>query len=271
MSRLLEKMYPKNIIEQIISKSYSIADFLRRLDLKANGANYSLFRKLKEIYNLSDSHFTGMGWSKGKKGKCHIEIPIENVLVENSNYTCTSSLKRKLKKFNLIEDKCSICSINSWQGKEISLQLDHINGINNDNRLENIRLLCPNCHSQTTTFAGKNIKSNKPRTYLQEDGTRKQDLVECLYCKTSFIRDDKKRFCSSNCSNKFHKGGLRKTRSPNKHLLEKLVWSKPTSQIAKDFGVSDNAVAKWCKKYNIAKPPRGYWAKKWGLAPCQAP
>lgn len=266
MSSRLTEIYPKTIIEKFCSESHSIAQFLRKLQLKENGANYKLFKKLKELYNLSDSHFTGRGWSKGKQLKNFREIKIEDVLVENSSYSCTSSLKKKLLKNNLIEKKCNICSISNWNGKDLSLQLDHINGINNDNRIENLRFLCPNCHSQTNTFAGRNIKSGKRQTYLQENGERILNNKKCLRCANLFVSKKNRKFCSSNCSNKYNKGGLRCSKSPSKKELEKLVWLKPTSQIAKDFQVSDNAVAKWCKNYNISKPPRGYWAKKSGLS-----
>lgn len=73
----------------------------------------------------------------------------------------TSAVKRYLFRYKLAEKKCQTCGLSEWMGKEIPLTLDHINGINNDNRLENVRILCPNCHSQTDTFCGKN-KGNGP-------------------------------------------------------------------------------------------------------------
>ena len=71
-------------------------------------------------------------------------------------------MKARLIKEGYIEYKCAICGIKDWLGQPLSLQLDHINGINDDHRLENLRLLCPNCHSQTDTYAGKNkgVSSN---------------------------------------------------------------------------------------------------------------
>jgi hypothetical protein len=79
-----------------------------------------------------------------------------------------------------------------------------------------------------------------------------------LYCGKLLTNPDRDTYCSQQCS----KLASRRTVRPSKEELEKMIWTKPTSQIAKDFGVSDKAVEKWCKAYGIEKPPRGYWAKK---------
>ena len=110
-----------------------------------------------------------------------------------------------------------------WNNKKISLQIDHINGISNDNRIENLRMLCPNCHSQTLNFAGKS-KKKQPKEKIKKQ----------------------------------HK---RKVIWPTKEELEILLWEKPTSQIAKSYGVRDNSVGKWAKKYGLKKPGKGYWQK----------
>ena len=81
---------------------------------------------------------------------------LDEILVENSSYANISRLKIRLVKENRLEYKCAFCGISEWMGKPLSLQLDHINGKNNDHRIENLRFLCPNCHSQTETYAGKN-------------------------------------------------------------------------------------------------------------------
>jgi 5-methylcytosine-specific restriction endonuclease McrA len=82
---------------------------------------------------------------------------LEEILVENSTYTNRTALKTRLLKEGLITYECAICkNKGEWNGNPLTLQLDHINGINNDHRLENLRFLCPNCHSQTNTFSGRN-------------------------------------------------------------------------------------------------------------------
>lgn len=89
-------------------------------------------------------------------------IAIEEILVENSTYQ-TGHLKRLLLKNALLINECALCGLGEeWEEKPITLVLDHINGINNDHRLSNLRILCPNCHSQTSSFAGRNIKWPDP-------------------------------------------------------------------------------------------------------------
>ena len=79
-------------------------------------------------------------------------------MVENSTYSNMTKFKSRLIKANLIEYKCSCCGITEWNGKPLTLQLHHINGNNRGNRLENLTFLCPNCHSQTDNFSGKNAE-----------------------------------------------------------------------------------------------------------------
>ena|ERR1035437_2569729 len=111
--------------------------------------------KTGNISKTSGKHFHGL-----IKHTTTIRHSDEQVFVENSTYP-RHRLKERLIKFMIIDHKCQCCSIeHEWNNKPLILQLDHINGINNDNRLENLRFLCPNCHSQQETFAGKNSKKN---------------------------------------------------------------------------------------------------------------
>ena len=94
---------------------------------------------------------------------------IEDLFTEaNAKYRSNHYLKKIIKDFNLIDWKCSCCSIDSWQGKNITLELDHIDGSAHNCKLENLRLLCPNCHSQTDTFRGKGINTGKKKVSDEE-------------------------------------------------------------------------------------------------------
>ena len=138
----------------IIQNSYSYSDCLRALGLTTRGGSSLdiLKRRIAEL-NCSTEHF---GKYINQKNP-YIRYELDEILVENSSYANISSLKKRLVNENRLEYKCAICGLTNWLGKEISLQLDHINGINNDHRIENLRFLCPNCHSQTDTYAGKNM------------------------------------------------------------------------------------------------------------------
>jgi 5-methylcytosine-specific restriction endonuclease McrA len=142
-------------LKEIVERSYSIAQVLKELGLKPIGGNYRILkRKLKE-QDISTSHFTGMAHNKGKTWS-RPKVPTAEILKEGSNFQ-TFKLKNRLLKEKLIENKCVDCGLtDTYNGKPLSLHLDHINGDNTDNRIENLRMLCPNCHSQTDTYAGKN-------------------------------------------------------------------------------------------------------------------
>jgi hypothetical protein len=126
-----------------------------KLNDSSNANTSWLDNKILKL-NIDISHWTGKGHLKGKTHEWNKSIPLEEILVENSTYNCNLVLKKKLVKSGLLTYKCCECEIQTWRNQPISLQLEHKNGRNNDNRIENLCFLCPNCHSQTTTFAGRN-------------------------------------------------------------------------------------------------------------------
>jgi hypothetical protein len=153
-------MRRRNTDEQIVAAvrcCFSIAQVLRLLGLSPTGANYKAIHAHVQRLRLDASDFTGQGHLKGKHHSWTPSRPLAETLVENSTYVTTSFLKGRLLRAQLLVNHCSECGMQpSWQGKPLVLILDHRNGIRSDNRLENLRLLCPNCNSQQPTFAGKN-------------------------------------------------------------------------------------------------------------------
>ena len=148
--------HTKEELEEAVRKSLAIAGVCRELNMKACGGNYkTLHAKFKE-WEIDTSHFTGAAWNQGEKftpfGKTY---ELVDALVENSPYKSSNNLKKRLFKEGIKTKQCEECGIVEWNGKEITLELEHINGDNTDNRLENLKILCPNCHSQTTTFRNK--------------------------------------------------------------------------------------------------------------------
>ena len=147
----------KEEFEEAAKQSNSIAGMCRKLDLKPCGGNYRLMHNAIEKFALDTSHFTGQGWNTGLKFKPFEAKPIEEILIANSSYQ-SFKLKRRLLDEGLKEYKCELCGLYEWQDNPIPLELHHINGNNRDNRLDNLKLLCPNCHALTDSYRGRNKK-----------------------------------------------------------------------------------------------------------------
>ena len=142
-------------LNKAVKESHSTREVLNKLGLKPAGGNYAQFRKYQSEYNIDISHFNGRGWSKGKTLGPKPNIPLSEILVQHSTYQ-SNQLRKRLIRENILPYQCDICKGTEWLDKPIPLELDHINGIRTDHRLENLRLLCPNCHAQTTNYRGKN-------------------------------------------------------------------------------------------------------------------
>lgn len=143
-----------------VEESEFMVDVLEKLGYsRTSGTMTKYIKERIEKLNLNTSHFIGQA---GRGGGNTQRYTLDEILVENSRYSNLGRIKVRMIKEGLIEEICDSCGVgNMWNGKKLSLHLDHINGINNDHRRENLRMLCPNCHSQTDTYSGRNIKFNK--------------------------------------------------------------------------------------------------------------
>ena len=148
----------KEEFEIAAKESQSIAGMCRFMGLKPCGGNYRIMHNAIRKFKLDISHFTGQGWNLGLKFKPLEEKPISEILINGSTYQ-SFKLKRRLIKEGLKEHICECCGLSEWQNNPIPLELHHINGNNTDNRLENLHLLCPNCHALTESYRGKNKRN----------------------------------------------------------------------------------------------------------------
>lgn len=146
-------------LKEAATKSVSYRQVLRILNLKPAGGNYDQLKKYIKENNINISHFKGSAWNKGLTGIGKPHIPLVKILVKNSDFQ-SFKLKKRLFADGLKTRYCEECG---WAkvaaGGYLPLELDHINGDRHDNRLENLRILCPNCHSLKSTHRGKNKKT----------------------------------------------------------------------------------------------------------------
>ena len=222
---------------QLVSRCNSYREMHTCIGTISKGDNNITLKKRISELNLDTSHFNKCCNNMVNVNKNKVP-PLDAVLVANCTYN-RHSLKRRLIKEKLIENKCSICKqLPIWNGISLSLQLDHINGVSDDNTLDNLRLLCPNCHSQTSTFAGK---SNK-KTRTKENKIIKQTgICLCGNIKSKY---------SIKCIECQHI----KRRTHDRPSVDELINSiKQTSyvSVSNKYGVSDNAIRKWVKNYGF--------------------
>lgn len=208
-----KEKYSKENIESAVLKSSSIKEALKNLNLRAAGGNYKVFHKYVSLYKIDITHFEDrikiyqktLAISNIKRKK-----ELKEITVENSNY-CRTHLKERLYKEGLKKRECEECGQDeNWRGKKISLILDHKNGIHNDHRMENLRILCPNCNSTLETHAGKNNRKQKNE-------------------KTTIRK--------------------RKIDRPSLKQLQEEVSKNGYSATGRKYGVSDNAIRKWINSY----------------------
>ena len=157
------RSYNIKLLVNLLKESTTYSEICRGFNIKESGGNIRTIKRKIKKYKLDDSHLKGKGWNTGKRYINNSrKIELNEILTNNSTYTNTHGLKLRLVKENMLEYKCVKCGNNGkWNDEKLSLQLDHKNGNRNDNRIENLRILCPNCHSQTKTYAGKKLNKNK--------------------------------------------------------------------------------------------------------------
>jgi Zn finger protein HypA/HybF involved in hydrogenase expression len=168
----VRKRYTESQLIEAVKNAISIAGVLKLVGLKPAGANYSnIKRHIKEL-QLDTSHWKGQGWNKGQNLGHRRDI--SEYLIDNTlrigPVIGSNALRKRLIKEGFKRAECENCKLREWNGQPAPLELDHINGNHEDNRIENLQILCPNCHAQTETYRGKNkiTKEIKLRNQVKE-------------------------------------------------------------------------------------------------------
>ena len=148
--------YTKEILQSAVNNSRSLRQVVINLQANPHGSMVAHIKNRIKKYNIDISHFSGQSWSKGKLAYNKLE---PNKILTNNIFRPHHQLKRALIEIG-IKHECQVCKIKEWNSKPLNLQIDHIHGNNTNNNKDNLRFICPNCHSQTDNFCAKNIRRN---------------------------------------------------------------------------------------------------------------
>ena len=222
--------YQSEEIKQIVAISSSFKDFARKIGYSNSPSGDTIKMLKKKLEDYDTSHFTSI--------PVKIERSEENIFIENSTAS-QSTLRKWYVKGEYTPYVCSICGQEPmWQGKELTLILDHINGINKDDRLENLRWVCPNCNQQLDTTGSKN--------------PNRKIVAKKHYCIDCGVEVTKNSTRCQKCQAKSQTISLEDMPITREELKD-LIRNKPFTQIGKQFQMSDNSIRKWCDKFNLPR------------------
>lgn len=236
--------YTEQQARRAVAASHSYSEALRLLGLRSAGGNHKLFRHyVDDVWQVPTAHFDA--GASARRGPTPRATPMAKVLVEESSYP-RANLKRRLFEEGYKERCCEMCGQGElWKGRWMSLILDHRNGVPNDNRLENLRIVCPNCAATLDTHCGRKNRQERP--------TR-----NCKRCGREFIAKYRShRYCSHACGTRWDRSkqrgvaklDIRKVERPPYEKLMAEIEATNYCAVGRKYGVSDNAVRKWVRFY----------------------
>ena len=225
----------KEELEEIVLNSNTYIEVLKKLDfVNPVGSSYRCLKDKIKKFNISTNHMTHYSNSGFRI------YTDEEMFIKESKVT-QSALRKRVKRDNLIPYRCAICgNIGEWNNKPLTLTLDHINGNRTDNRLENLRYLCPNCDKQQDTFGAK----NKTRYYSSNKDYNHEKIYTCIKCGA--IINKKSSLCVD-CYQKLKSKNI----PPKEVIINELKNFTTFVSLGKKYNVSDNTFRKWCKRYDL--------------------
>jgi hypothetical protein len=243
--------YTEEQAREAVAASYSWAESLRKLGLCSTGGAWRVLKKYTELWGISTDHF-----DPARNRETNLKTkkrPIQELLVEDSSCS-RQNLKRRLFQEGLKEPRCEQCGQDeNWRGRRMAMILDHINGVRNDNRIENLQIVCPNCAATLDTHCGR--KNRVPKS-----------KKACRRCGRGFFPGrPEQRYCSRQCGTRWDRSKLRgrpnpesrrATRPPYEQLLAE-IEAHGYCWVGRKYGVSDNAVRKWVKFYERERERAG--------------
>jgi hypothetical protein len=224
--------YDETSLRAAVAASSSMSDVLRHFGLRPAGGNHARLRHWLRAWEISTEHFTPPPRPSRER------IPLADVMVERSTYH-RGHLKDRLYAEGWKERCCELCGQGEeWRGRRMALILDHINGVADDHRLENLQIVCPNCAATLDTHCGRNVTSRS-----------------CAACGRTFRAEDRtQRHCSQSCGQRSDAARAAQTanrrveRPPYEQLLAEIAATSWCA-VGRKYGVSDNAVRKWVRAY----------------------
>ena len=270
-------LYKRAHLQSVISESTSISEVLRKLGVSDYGSAHTKLTNFLKNSDFDTSTLVGRRIKRYDSTGIPKKTLSERLSINSTRNT--NYIKRRLIREGVKENKCERCGITEWMDDDLIFELHHINGNNSDNRLENLILLCPNCHSQTSNFRGKNSSidlefseiakqtaDSKMEYLLKKEEERKNEILQnhlkkghnvkinsnkrvvkyCAVCgKELNIKSNK--YCSYECRNK----DVAKNIPTKEVLLEEAFNHKSLESFSKVYNVSSNGCKKWLKKYGI--------------------